>query len=238
MFDQFLTESFFPFTLSLALLMGLLALEVIFVLLGTTLLGAGGEGVDAPEFDAPEADFEVDVDLDAFDIDPDIDGPEIEATTGAVDSGGIASLLGFGKMPAAIWLASILMAFGLTGLTLQTLFTSTLGAPISPLAAAVPSAAAAVWFTRRFGALFARLIPKTETQATSERHLSRKRGVVSQGTAARGRPAEVRVKDRFGNPHYIRAEPLKDEDVIEQGTEVLVLRTRYDGNYVLVALTD
>jgi hypothetical protein len=60
--------------------------------------------------------------------------------------------------------------------------------------------------------------------------------VVSQGTAARGRPAEIRVSDRYGNTHYIRAEPLRDGTEIPQGTEVIVLRHRYDSGYLIVAL--
>ena len=239
MFDQLLTESYFPFTLSLALLFGLLGLELVFALLGGTLLGAGGDGLDVPDLDGPDIDLDgLDIDLDGLDADLDLDGPEVEPTTTAPEVGGIAAFLGFGQMPAAIWLASMLMVFGLAGLTLQFLIDGVLGQPISAMAAAIPAAAAAFWVTKRFGGLFARLVPKTETQALSERHLSRKRGVVSQGTAARGRPAEVRVTDRYGNAHYIRAEPLKDETTIPQGTEVLILRTRYDKGYVLVPLTD
>ena len=40
MFDLLFTDGMFPFTLALALLFGLLALEVVFGLLGGTLLGA------------------------------------------------------------------------------------------------------------------------------------------------------------------------------------------------------
>ena len=60
----------------------------------------------------------------------------------------------------------------------------------------------------------------------------------SPPTTARGRPAEVRVSDRFGNTHYLRAEPLRDDVSIAQGTEVIVLRQRYDEGYRIVALGD
>jgi hypothetical protein len=39
----------------------------------------------------------------------------------------------------------------------------------------------------------------------------------------------VRLRDRHDNIHHIRCEPLRDEDVIPEGTEVLTLRRRVPG---------
>lgn len=255
MFSSILAEGFFPFTLALSLLFGLFLLELVFALLGGTLLGAGGEGLDGPDgpdldIDAPDVgDLDIDFDgmgIDAADLElpdlealeADLDGPDAEMPDGAAAGGGIAAWLGFGKMPALIWLASVLLAFGLTGLVLQTLAARLFGGPAHWLLPAVPALVAAIWFARAFGSLFASILPKTETQALSERHLGRRAGVVTQGTAARGRPAEVRVTDRYGNIHYLRAEPLRDDARISQGTEVMVLRHRFDGGYLLVPLND
>ncbi|MCJ8333124.1 MAG: YqiJ family protein, partial [Epibacterium sp.] len=93
-------------------------------------------------------------------------------------------------------------------------------------------------FTRGFGAWFARVLPQTETSALSESSLGRRRGVVTQGTAARGRPAEVRVMDGYGNAHYLRAEPMSEGDEISAGTEVLVIRDRRAKAYVLVPVSE
>lgn len=258
MFDLLLSDGMFPFTLALALLFGLLALEVVFGLLGGTLLGSGADGidVDGPDLDVdmPDlGDMDIDLGLDGTGIDiadleladpdldvPDFDGPDLDTDIpdGAPDgAGSIAAWLGFGKMPALIWLASILMSFGLSGLMLQSIADNLFGAPLPAWLPALPAAAAAIWFARQFGALFARLLPKMETEALSERHLGRRAGVVTQGTASRGRPAEVRVTDRYGNSHYLRAEPLRDDVTIPQGTEVMVLRHRHESGYLLVALT-
>jgi hypothetical protein len=79
-------------------------------------------------------------------------------------------------------------------------------------------------------------MPRTETQSVSTRQLGRRLGTVTQGTAARGSPAEVRVTDRYGNTHYLRAEPLSDAETIPQGAEVLVLRHRPTGGFRLIAL--
>ncbi|MFW2543186.1 OB-fold-containig protein [Primorskyibacter sp. 2E107] len=242
MFDLYLTGPYVPFAIALALLFGLLALELAFALLGGTLLGAGADG---PDLDPDAWDMDVgdlDIDFDGLDADPaDFELPDLDVTSDTPDPAsattGLAAWLGFGKMPALIWLASILIAFGATGLLIQSIATLLLGTAIPASIAAIPAVIAAILFARHFGALFARLLPKTETQSLSERHLGRRPGTVTQGTAARGRPAEVRVTDRYGNTHYLRAEPLRDDAHIPQGSEVLVLRHKRDGGYRLVPLT-
>ncbi|SMX31983.1 OB-fold-containig protein [Maliponia aquimaris] len=249
MFDLLLTDGMFPFTLALALLFGLLGLEVVFGLLGGTLLGAGADGpdLDAPDVDLPDLG-DMDLGLDGSDIDlTDLELADLDADAPGADPvppdgapgglGTLAAWLGFGRMPALIWLAAVCLSFGLSGLILQNLVNGLFGILLPAWLAALPCAALSVGFARQFGALFARLLPKMETEALSERHLGRRTGIVTQGTAARGRPAEVRVTDRFGNFHYLRAEPLRDDVLIPQGTEVMVLRHRHERGYLLVALT-
>ena len=242
MFAPYLTEPFVPFTISLALLFGLLALELVLALVGGTLLGLGAD-----------ADLDVDLDLDAPDIgDLDIDfgeadssmfdfaEPELDADLDVSApesiSAGPASWLGIGKVPTLIWIAAVLLGFGVTGVALQGFATAILGSTLTASLIAVPAAVAGIWFARQFGAVFARLLPKTETTAMSENHLGRRTGVVTQGTARRGHPTEVKVTDRHGNTHYLRGEPLRDDDAISAGTKVLVLRHRIEQGYRLVPL--
>ena len=208
MLDLLLTGPFAPFTLALALFAGLLAVELLALALGGSILGA-------------DADAGADLDGDA-----EADG-----------AGGPMAWLGLGEVPAMIWLAAALMAFGLAGLAIQSA-AGALGSPLPGWVASIPAALAALAFARGFARAFARLIPRTETSAPSARQLARRRGVVTQGTAARGHPAEVRVTDAHGNVHYLRAEPLDDADVIAQGADVLVLSDRREGGYRLVPLSE
>ncbi len=244
MFDLYLTEPFVPFTIALALLFGLLALELVLALLGGTLLGLGADAdldvdldIDAPDIGEFDIDFG-DADPHLFDFaepeldaDLDVDAPGAEAV-----SPGPASWLGIGKMPTLIWIAAVLLAFGVSGIVLQKLISALLGATLPASLAAIPAALAGIWFAKQFGAVFAALLPKTETTALSNRHLGRRTGVVTQGVARRGKPTEVKVTDRYGNTHYLRGEPLKDDDEIPAGTEVLVLRHRLEEGYRLVPL--
>lgn len=245
MFDLYLTDPFVPFTIALALLFGLLALEILLLLVGSTLLGMGADAEIDVDIDAPDlgdldidfgnidiADFEIaDVGADA---DADLDA-DVDSGTGA-DAVGPAAWLGIGKMPILIWVAAVLMAFGLSGVLLQKAAIGIFGFALPAIVVTLPAGLIALWFAARFGNFFARVLPKTETTALSERHLGRRTGTVTQGTAKRGSPAEVRVSDRHGNMHHLRGEPLKDEDVIPAGTDVLVLRHRHTQGYRLVPL--
>ena len=247
MIEAFLTPHMAPYTLAFALLMGLVCLELFFALLGLSLMGDGGDAdFDVSDF-APEAvdlgdpGLDIDVDaLDGVDIDelelPAFEAEVADASEGA--DGGALGWLGMGKAPFVLWLASLLLGFGVTGVVLVNVVQNLMGFTL-PLWGSLPvSAVVAVGFARRFGAVFARLLPKTETSALSRNRLARRRGVVSQGTARRDHPAEVRVTDYFGNLHYIRAEPLQDASTMPQGTEVLVVRHRPSGGYRLIALTE
>lgn len=240
MFDLYLTGPYVLFTIALALLFGLLALEIVLGLLGGTLLGLGADADLDVDFDADMPDM-AELDIDFGNADPhlfDFAEPEVDAELPEADapSGGPAEWLGVGKMPVLIWIAALLLGFGATGFALQSFVASLLTFPLPPILAAFPAALAGIWFARNFGATFARLLPKTETTAMSERHLGRRTGVVTQGTARRGSPSEVKVKDRHGNTHYLRGEPLKDDEEIPAGTEVLVLRHRFEEGYRLVPL--
>ncbi|SLN27583.1 OB-fold-containig protein [Ruegeria meonggei] len=238
MFNFLLEGAFAPFTLALALLFGLLALELIALVLGGSLLAGEGE-VDLDVMDAPDLDIgDLGLDIDA-DVDlGDFELAEVESDVPDAAAAGPLAWLGIGKIPFMIWLVVLLAGFGLSGMGLQMALRDLLGFDLTPWMAAIPAGAFGLWFARGFGSVFTRLLPKTETEAISERMLARRRGVITQGTASRGRPAEVRVMDRFGNTHYLRAEPLQDKDALNQGTDVLVLRDRRRDRFVLVGLSN
>ncbi len=225
----FLDPTFLPFSLALGLLFGLLALELVAVLVGGTVFGLGNDA----EFDI-EVDAGLDSGLDGADLDTlDLDAVDAEAPDVAADSGA-GDWLGLSRAPTMVWVAALLLAFGLTGLVVQTITGGIIPAGLTAIGAGVIG----VGFAKRFARTFARLIPKSESAAMSERSLGRRKGVVSQGTAARGKPAEVRVTDGHGNTHYLRAEPLRDEIEIPQGTEVLVMRRAGQDSYRLIPLSD
>lgn len=234
----FLTLPFVPFSLALALLAALLLVELVALLLGASILGSGSAGLE-PSADMAEA-------LDIFDLDADAT-PDVDTLLTASDvldsksmspetsvPGGLAGFLGIGHSPFMIWFASVLLGFGVSGFVLQWTAGAALGAPLPIPLAAGAALAFAIGFARRFTRLFARLLPKLETTATSAQFMAGLRGVVTQGTARSGMPADVRLRDRHGNIHYMRCEPFGATEVIAEGTPVITVRERLgSGNWGL-----
>lgn len=232
MIDLLLDPSLLPFAIALGLLFGLMALELISALLGGTLLGLDNDADLDLDLDGPDGIDFTSLGLDSADTAVDLDLGE--SATGPISS---TDWLGISKVPTLIWVAALLLGFGLIGVVIQTAVVSIFGTALPAALAILPSAFGGLWFTRKFARVFAAILPKSESSALSIRHLGRRRGIVSQGTASRGKPAEVRVIDGHGNTHHLRAEPLRDDDVIPQGADVIVIRKSLDEGYRMVALS-
>lgn len=147
---------------------------------------------------------------------PDIDG----------DSGldRVLGWLHLGKVPALVVLLLFLSGYTLFGYSLQMvahgLFGGYLPAWIAGLLA-VPSGMATV---RGLGSLIAHIIPRDETSSVSEQSLLGRVGVIVGGVAKRGLAAQARVKDGQGRTHYLMVEPDLDDDLLGEGTQVLIVR--------------
>lgn len=220
--DQALSAAYAPFTFALGLMAALLLLEFVFLLLGVSLHGHDVD-VELPgEVAALHAQFDL-----AHGATPDV--PQLLEASAALSQvepslpdNGLMAMIGLQDVPLMIWLAAMLFSFGLGGFVFQALTASALPTALVVLMAA----ATALIFTRQFAKFFGRFVPRLETSATSAQFMGGLRGVVTQGTARTGSAAEVRLRDRHGNIHYMRCEPFSPTDVIGEGTEVLTLRER------------
>ncbi len=230
MIDLFLAAQSLPFSVALAVVFGLFVIELLTALTGGTVLGLGSNGPDTdfdPDFDL-SAEFEAGVDLDALDV----DGAEALPENSIAPSG-ILTWIGARDVPFLIWLVSFLTMFGLAGLILQSALMNTLGLPLPASLASIVAAVPALAITRVIANWVALIMPKTETTATRARFLGGRHGTITQGTAERGKPAEVKIKDRHNNTHYLRVEPLHDDEVFPQGSFVTLIRKRGDKFYVI-----
>jgi len=230
MLEILLVPEAIVFAVCLAVVAGLFVLEILTALVGGSILGVGS--------DAPDIDLDVDAD---FDFSAETSGglalggddtiPEID--TGDAGTSGIFTWIGARDVPFLIWLVSFLTMFGLFGLVIQSVCMGIFGAPLPILPACAAAFVPALGMTRVIANWVALLMPKTESTAMRVRHLGGSHGTITQGTAARGRPAEVKIKDRHGNIHYMRVEPLYDNETIEQGRDVILIRKRGDKFYVI-----
>lgn len=230
-FDSFTSPASLPFAVALTIVVVLFLLELVSAILGGTLLGAGSEG---PDLDV-DTDFDLSVEIDAdvdLDFDADFDA-DVETGLDGGAVGGVFTWIGARDVPFLIWLVSFLTMFGLAGLAIQSILISVFGAPL-PWVLAVPLAfVPALSATRIIANWVALLMPKTETTAMKARHLGGYHGKITQGSASRGKPAEVKITDRHGNVHYLRVEPLHDAETFAQGTEVTLIRKRGDKFFVI-----
>jgi membrane protein implicated in regulation of membrane protease activity len=141
---------------------------------------------------------------------------------GALDR--VLGWLHLGRVPALVIVLLFLLGYTLFGYGLQMVAHGLTGGYLPAWIAgllAVPSGLATV---RGLGALVAHIVPKDETSIVSEQSLVGRVGVVTAGAARRGLAAQARVKDTYGRSHYLMVEPDFDDEVFDEGTQVLIVR--------------
>jgi hypothetical protein len=147
---------------------------------------------------------------------PDVSGD------GALDR--VLGWLHVGRVPALVLLLLFLTGYVLFGYGLQMVAHGLFGGYLPAWMAgllAVPSGMATV---RGLGSLIAHIVPRDETSAVSEQSLVGRVGVVTAGGARRGLAAQARVRDALGRSHYLMVEPDIDDEVFEEGAQVLIVR--------------
>ncbi len=220
--ELLLSSDHVVFSLSLGLLFALLLLELAATMIGGSVFGTGHDV--SGDVSVGESDFDIGTD-EVPDLHTMMSG-EAAAEGDLTAPDGFSALIGIGQSPLMIWLAAVLLGFGVAGFAMQAACALVIGHTLPALLALPIAAIAALAFAKRFANGFARMLPKIETTATSHRLLGGLKGVVSQGTSRTGSAAEVRPRDRHGNFHHLRCEPLRAQDIIPEGTEVLTLRQR------------
>lgn len=213
-----------PFSVALAVVLLLGALEALSLLVGgaSSLLDAHGPDLHLPDahglevhapgvhggahgLDAHSGVAHADADLDA--------GPMSDALT----------WLHAGQIPSTILLLLFLLGFGIGGLMLQSLMQSRFGTLLPSGVAVWPAGIIALLATRISGGLLKPVLPRDETEAVSQDSFVGCGGQITIGTARPGKPAEARVKDRFGRTHYVMVEP-DGNDEFPAGSHVLLIK--------------
>lgn len=201
-----------PFAIALLVMLGIAAIEGV-----ATLFGAGLTSL--LDGLVGDVDFDVDIDVDA-------DG-DLGGGGGIPGSGLMTYTLGWlrvGQVPILVLLVIFLTAFGLGGIAVQSFVAGLSGHFLPAALASVPAVLIALPSVRIFGGVIARLLPKEETSAVSEKTFIGRVATITLGTAARGEPTQARLHDEHGRSHYVLVEPDLDSDRFETGTQVLLVR--------------
>lgn len=191
--SAFAAPGFYPFTIAGLILIGLVAIEVLSMLVGMSFSTSVGHVSHGADHGAENV------------------GP-LEAWMSWLNKGGVPLLI-----LTMIWLAS----FAITGFAIQGI-ASAIVAPLPTLAASVCAFAAALPVTRTLSRWTGRIFPGDETAAIHQADLIGLTGTVMLGPLDQGKPGRVRVRDRHGNIHFLRAQAAGDH-VIPQGAAVLLV---------------
>jgi hypothetical protein len=189
-----LPESF-PFVVAIFLLLGIGALELVGLLLGMSLSGVIDDAL--PEFSV-----------------------EADGTQGLQKA---FSWLGFGRVPALVILVIALAVFSIFGVSLQAAITSLFGSPLPAILAGLGAAAATVPVSGLLVKAVARIVPKETSSAINIESLSGQTATIVIGTAKKGLPSQAKVRDLYGQAHYVLVEPEKDES-FSQGDQVVLVQ--------------
>lgn len=158
-------------------------------------------------------------------------------TGGGLELGGfgdaLTALLGLGRVPLLIWLASLLLMFGSIGLIGQMWIADLLGAPLSAGWAALVAGAAALPLNSLATRPLAAVMPRDETTAIALDELVRRDAEIQIGTARAGSPARAQVIDRHGQAHNVMVEPHDAATELRAGDTVLLVRREGETFYAI-----
>lgn len=155
------------------------------------------------------------------------DAGDFDAAEG-LEAGGfgdaLTTLLGLGRVPMLIWLASLLLTFGAVGLIGQAWIADLLGAPLAAGWAMLAAGAAAVPLNSLAMRPLGAVMPKDETTAVELDDLIRRDAEIQIGTARTGSPARAKVIDVHGQAHFVMVEPHDTAQELNAGDTILLVR--------------
>lgn len=212
MTEFILAPGVFPFTVAIGIMFAIAILEGVGMVIGTGISAA----------------------LETLLPDVDVDMPD--ASGGALTK--ILGWMNFGRVPILIILVCFLTAFGIVGYILQSFVASTFGFYLPGVMAVFAALAASLPFTRLFTSVMAKIIPKDETNAVVAEDFIGKTAVVTLGTASKGKPAEAKFTDRFGQVHYTMVEPKEEVITFIAGDEVILESPSTRGHYAFQLTKD
>lgn len=200
----FASAALFPFTLAAMVMGGLVLVELLSLLIGHSASGVVDSmlGHDAaPDLHGPDADLDAHPDW---------------------SPAGWLAWLNVGRVPFLILLILALAVFSVIGFGLQGIAGSS-GGTLSAWIAVPVALAASVPVLRVTSRGLARIIPRDESYAITADDLVGAIGEVTLGPLDSGLPGQVRVLDRHGNAHVVRARAAEGEPAMGQGSRVLLI---------------
>ena len=218
--DSFWTASAnLPFLISLGLFFGLSLLQGISFFMGLSLDQSVDQWVDAPDAD----------------LDLDLDGLDSAASSSSFVWGAL-DWLNAGRIPLLFLVLLFLGSFGLAGYLLQLLVFKSFGFLGGAWLMVLLALPVSIPVSRYSSIFLGKILPKDETSAVSRNSFIGKSALIVLGVARPGSPAQAKLKDDFGQTHYIMVEPDSDERDFSAGDTVVVVRFARKGSSFFATL--
>ena len=201
MWELFIHPSNFIFSVSICLMLLFGILELILLLLG------GGSQSFLEQFlpddftSAQHAEIGIDADQSLFSL--------------------VLDWLYLGRVPLFVWLIIFLTIYALTGFILQSIFHPFTADFFSAWIIAPACLFISMPVVRYSTMIMAKILPQDETTAIYSKELIGRTAVIILGEAKINSPAEAKVKDQFGQMHYVLVEPEQNE-IFHQGQSVVL----------------
>lgn len=233
------SPGFAPFSTAALILAGLVAVELVTLLLGASASGAidSAVGFEAGPPDAAMAEAAIpdgpSVGTDAFPF-PHPEGIQGQGGNQAHHPGPLASAfdwLNAGRVPVLTLLMALLASFSAFGFLAQGL-AAALVAPLPGMVAVVLAGFVAVPATRLASRSIGQLVPRDESYAVVDGDFIGAGVEVTVGPVRAGVVARGKLQDRRGNWHFPRLEPAEPGIEIAQGGSAVVVGCR--GGVLLV----
>ncbi|MEB2844106.1 OB-fold-containig protein [Endobacterium cereale] len=141
--------------------------------------------------------------------------------------GGLSGLMSWvnrGGVPVLVLVMLLLGFFAVNGFVLQAVARAVF-MPLPAVLASIPAFVVAVPQARWATGLISRIIPRDETYVIDPADFVGRLAEVTVGPLDQGLPGRVRIKDRHGNWHTLRARAAADATAIPIGAEVLLVDT-------------
>ena len=207
--EVLLSAANLPFTVALAVLGGLALLEILSWVVGFAL----SHTLDA----ALNIDLDHGINIDhGIDIDHGVDldhGAHIDHGADVHGEAPMAiQILGWlhvGAVPVLILFMIFLAMFGISGIAIQELT----GRSLNVWIAAMPAFAIGLIGMRSLGGFARKHVFREDTSAVSHDSMIGLPAIITLGATRKGTPSQAKLKDKFGQTHYVLVEPLREEDV-------------------------
>ena len=214
MFQFFLLNENLPFSIALAVMLGISILEILSVIGGVGLSHLLDNLLHHPH---------IDFDHDIGDVHHDL--PLFTKFLGWIR---------YGHVPILVVFISFLTVFSILGFTEQLLANNILHKVFSWKIAIWPPLFLSIPFVRSISLILGQYCFKDESTAISTDTFVGKTAVVTIGTARQGFPTEAKLIDQFQQTHYLMVEPIND-DSIPTGSRVFIVEKR---NHIFLVRKD